>query len=84
MRIALFGESNPLGACRSWPVQEIRLPRSKDSACPRPPFAQIAEQLITEELIGRRGPTISRPSVSALPELAAAASSSGGFRVADT
>jgi hypothetical protein len=55
MRIALLGEPNPLGAMSFLAAAENPLLAIANQRLPEDSFEQIAELLITEELIGRRG-----------------------------
>ena len=55
LRIALFGEPNPLGAMSFMASAQDPLPALEGLGASEDAFAQIAGLLITEELIGRRG-----------------------------
>ena len=55
LRIALFGEPNPLGAMSFMASAQDPLPALEGLGVSEDAFAQIAGLLITEELIGRRG-----------------------------
>jgi Domain of unknown function (DUF4062) len=55
MRIALFGEPNPLDIMSFMASAENPLPALEGLGVSEDAFGQIAELLITEELIGKRG-----------------------------